>query len=156
MEPTNTYPPEQNPFPEFEYASTGMRFLNFLIDTILYYGLFTVVFMVYLLSSAVSVDGFDETAIDVESGGATFASYLIAIAIHIGYYTLFEGAFKGRTIGKLITGTKAVQTDLAELTWQKAFVRSLCRLIPFEVFSGFSGHPWHDTMTDTMVINIRK
>jgi hypothetical protein len=40
------------------------------------------------------------------------------------------------------------------LTFKDALLRSLCRLIPFEVFSGF-GVPWHDSLTNTMVVKKR-
>jgi uncharacterized RDD family membrane protein YckC len=62
--------------------------------------------------------------------------------------------FRGQTLGKLFTGTRAIRTDGEELTFKDALLRSLCRLIPFEVFSGF-GVPWHDSLTITMVVKKR-
>jgi uncharacterized RDD family membrane protein YckC len=46
-----------------------------------------------------------------------------------------ELAFKGRTIGKLITGTKAVNEDGTEMSPKTIVIRSLIRMIPFELFS---------------------
>jgi len=65
-----------------------------------------------------------------------------------------EKAFKGRTLGKVISGTRAIRNDGGELTLKDALLRSLSRLVPFEVFSGF-GTPWHDSWTNTQVIKAR-
>jgi uncharacterized RDD family membrane protein YckC len=67
------------------------------------------------------------------------------------YYSLCEKLFRGQTLGKLITATCALRTDGEELTFKDALLRSLCRLVPLEVFSGF-GVPWHDAWTNTMVV----
>ena len=76
---------------------------------------------------------------------------MIIIVNYLVYYTLCEKLFRGQTLGKLITGTKSLRTDGEELTFKDALLRSLCRLVPFEVFSGF-GVPWHDSWTNTMVV----
>ncbi|HEX2627520.1 MAG TPA: RDD family protein, partial [Chitinophagaceae bacterium] len=67
-----------------------------------------------------------------------------------------EKLFQGYTIGKLLTGTRAVRNDGKELTWKDAIVRSLCRMIPFEVLSGFAYRPWHDSITKTTVVQVRR
>lgn len=79
-------------------------------------------------------------------------SWLAYYGCKIGYYTWFEFGNRGRTLGKLATGTYAVREDSSPLTLKDAFLRSLCRLIPFEVFSGLGDTPWHDSITKTMVI----
>ena len=83
------------------------------------------------------------------------SAYLISIVNFLIYYTICEKAFKGKTLGKLITGTKAVRDDGSELSFRNAFLRSLSRIVPFEAFSAFSGYPWHDSWTGTMVIKSR-
>jgi hypothetical protein len=35
-------------------------------------------------------------------------------------------------------------------------LRTLCRIVPFEPFSAFGGHPWHDKWTRTYVIDVKK
>ena len=40
------------------------------------------------------------------------------------------------------------------LDWEDAFMRSLCRLIPFDPLSAFAGHPWHDELSKTKVIKL--
>jgi uncharacterized RDD family membrane protein YckC len=84
-----------------------------------------------------------------------FVSYLIAVFHYLFYYTICEKAFKGYTLGKLLSGTRAVRMDGQELTLKDAFLRSLSRMVPFEVFSGFGEQPWHDTWTKTAVIKAR-
>ena len=78
-------------------------------------------------------------------------AYIVGIFNYIIYYGFCEKLFRGQTIGKFFTKTKAIRNDGEELTLKDAFLRSLCRLIPFEVFSGF-GVPWHDSLTNTMVV----
>jgi len=79
-------------------------------------------------------------------------TYSIVIFNIITIYTITEGATKGRTLGKLITKTRAVNYDLAPITWKDAFIRSLVRLAPFDPISGLSGMPWHDKWSKTYVV----
>lgn len=145
---------DENPFFEYNKASQGQRFLNFLIDNVVIR-----IALVYITGVAV---GYVLMALVPEFAYSLSHSktrlYLISILIvlidYIFYYTLFEGIFKGRTIGKYITGTKAINENGVELTFKKAFYRSACRLIPLEAFSGL-GTPWHDSVTNTMVIKLR-
>lgn len=137
------------------YASTGQRFLNHLIDTIVWYILYLGIF--FALGLLQSLTGADmlSTFID-EYGEPTLWIYALFISIWLILYTFFEGALKGRTIGKMITGTRAVKEDGTNLTLKDAMMRSLCRFIPFDALSALSGHPWHDTLTKTMVVKTRK
>jgi uncharacterized RDD family membrane protein YckC len=77
----------------------------------------------------------------------------IGIVILLLYYTLCEKVFNGKTVGKWVSGTRAIREDGNELTIQDAFSRSLCRLIPFEGFSIWLGYGlWHDVWTRTKVV----
>jgi uncharacterized RDD family membrane protein YckC len=78
--------------------------------------------------------------------------YLIYVVNYIIYYILCERLFKGKTLGKLLTRTSAVRTDGLPLSWKDAAVRTLCRIIPFEQFSAWSGGLWHDDWSGTMVV----
>jgi uncharacterized RDD family membrane protein YckC len=89
------------------------------------------------------------------SGGIILLSLLIGYLNYIVYYTLCEKLLKGYTLGKLITGTRAIRQDGGELTFRNALLRSLSRCVPFEVFSGFNTLTWHDSWTDTKVIKAR-
>ena len=93
----------------------------------------------------------------IQSGGAgvILIAYLVVIFNYLIYYTACEKLFRGYTLGKLISGTRAIRQDGQELTLKNAFMRSLSRLVPFELFSGFNTLAWHDKWTDTMVIRSR-
>ncbi|MBS1653790.1 MAG: RDD family protein [Bacteroidetes bacterium] len=89
-----------------------------------------------------------------ESGSMILLGYIIMIFNYIVYYTFCEKVFKGHTLGKLITGTRAIREDGEELTFKDAILRTLSRLVPFEPFTGF-GTPWHDSWTKTRVVKTR-
>jgi len=156
-EASSTLADELNAEITYNYATTGQRFLNFLIDNVLMnYGLS------YLTGTAVGfliAALFPDYALKISSSSdrmdLLLLGYMIAIINYLVYYTICEKAFKGYTLGKLITGTRAIRDDGGELTLKDAFLRTLSRLVPFEVFSAFGGHPWHDLWTKTMVIKSR-
>lgn len=68
------------------------------------------------------------------------------------YYFLLEAFNKGRTIGKMITGTQAVEKDGMAVNMQSAMLRSIIRFIPFEALSGLGKDCWHDKWTNTVVV----
>lgn len=131
-----------------EPASTGVRFANYLIDLIGFYVLMFVIGLVIGLMQLQN-DGYYE---DETMSGSKFGDFLISYALYMLYYTVFEGATKGRSLGKLITGTTAIQEDGNPITWNKALMRSLSRLVPFEQLSALWGTPWHDSWTQTTVV----
>jgi len=147
VNPTSTNPDllgDLDAIVTLNYASRGQRFANYLIDVI------ASVFFCFLTGAGL--------AILVESGGGDgnaifegLQGYVISYSVIIAYFTLFEGLTRGRTLGKLITGTYAVGMDAKPVTMKQAFQRSLCRIVPFEPFSGF-GTPWHDKWTATTVV----
>ena len=139
-----------------ERASVGIRFANLLIDMVFFYG-------IMLLVGAVLGIIFLATGIDINTSflvrediGSKSLQYLLSYATYLSLYTLLEGAANGKTLGKLITGTRALREDGSKLSWKDAFLRSLCRIIPFEAFSAFGGNPWHDRWTNTIVVKERK
>lgn len=142
----------------FEYATQGQRFLNWLIDNLLMrFGLTYLTGMgVGVIIGIAAPDFFQNLAYSEErTGTLILIGFGVAYLNYIIYYTLCEKLFKGYTLGKVITGTRAIRQDGKELTFKDALLRSLCRLVPFEVFSGFSTLTWHDSWTDTMVIKAR-
>lgn len=133
------------------YATTGQRFANFLIDLLIAYA-FT--FVAGIILGAILLTGMSVGEMETyyASPGPQFLNILVSLVAGITAYTLIEGATKGKTLGKLITGTRAVQEDGGHITWKNAFIRSLCRYIPFEPFSALGGFPWHDRLSKTVVI----
>ena len=121
-----------------EPVSTGIRFANYIIDIVIFYVL---VVLIALLLASLEPEGQDKAFV-----------YLITYLIYVGYYTAMEGATQGRTIGKLITGSKVIKEEGSPITWKDALMRSLARIVPFEPFSALGGYPWHDKWTKTKVI----
>lgn len=83
---------------------------------------------------------------------------IVTLLISFLYYTLLEG-ITGRTLGKLITGTKVMMTtDYSRPGFSAIVYRSAARLIPFEVFSFLSLRPqgWHDSFANTMVTGAKQ
>jgi uncharacterized RDD family membrane protein YckC len=158
---TNVPEKEQHLFLEedliqYRDASLGQRFLNFLLDTItmsLSIGL-----VVSYVEGIVLWNYFPDLAVEVYSSKGLdyfLIAYISGSVSYLIYYTFCETVFKGYTMGKLITGTKAVRADGKSLRFKDALLRSLCRIIPFEPLSALGPEPWHDSMTKTIVIKSR-
>ena len=120
----------------YQDASTGIRLLHFVID------LFFIVLLVIL------ANGFLFPEFTSNSIGERILIYVSLLF----YYALLETATHGRTIGKLVTGTKAIRVDGTDFSGKDAVLRSLCRLVPFDTLSAISGQPWHDKWTKTRVV----
>ena len=132
-------------------AAVGLRFANFVIDTLLFYVFFLIVVMLFGITAAISSSSDKITPFFSTNGGA-MVFYLSMAVLMVVYYSVIEGSTKGRSLGKLITRTVAIRDDGGAITWRDAFLRSLCRIIPLEVLSAFGGNPWHDTLTGTRVV----
>lgn len=120
-----------------EPVSTGKRFANYVIDIVVFY---IIIFCMALFFGLLNF---------MPNGPVL---YLMVYAVFVGYYTFLEGATHGQTIGKIITGCRAVKDDGSSFTWKDAFLRSISRIVPFEPLSGLNGHPWHDSWTNTKVV----
>ena len=117
-------------------VSGGTRFANHLIDQVV---VNVVVFgLIFGL-------GFN-----LES---TLEVYAISYGVTIVYYASLEG-LTGQTLGKMITGSVAVNEEGERVDGNKALGRALCRLIPFDAFSflGSESRGWHDTISKTYVV----
>ncbi len=141
---------------EYVTATQGQRFLNWLIDNILLRLVLTYITgemfgrLLYSIAPEYTIRVFSEKGFE-----AYLISYVFVIFHYIFYYTICEAAFKGRTLGKLITGSRAIRGDGQDLTLRDALLRSLSRMVPLEVFSGFGYKPWHDKWTNTTVVKAR-
>lgn len=83
-----------------------------------------------------------------------FPQYVLGVIIATVYYCFFEGLW-ARTPGKFICGTVVVTEAGEKPPFLQVLGRSLCRLIPFEVFSGFADRCWHDSISKTRVVMTR-
>jgi uncharacterized RDD family membrane protein YckC len=82
---------------------------------------------------------------------------LSSVILFLYYFT--QEALFGKTVGKRIIGTQALNVDGSTLTVKRAFYRTLCRFIPFDALSflidGDSPRGWHDTLSKTVVISVK-
>ena len=128
---------------DLELATGGQRFVNLIVDMVAR----------LVLSFAVGV------ALGLAHvQPSLLAQFGIGLATGFSYYVGLE-AWSGQTLGKLLTGTRAVRMDGSELALWKALQRTLARQIPFEPFSylGAGERPagWHDSLSKTRVIRVR-
>ncbi|MFC0181634.1 RDD family protein [Pseudarcicella hirudinis] len=132
---------------ELTPASTVKRFINYLIDVILFY----ILMLVIGLSIALFIPSLIETMANINA----FADRILTLVLFALYMSVTEAIFKGKSLGKLITGTRAVNLDGSEISLSTAFGRGFSRAVPLCVFSAFGNpcNPWQDRWTDTVVID---
>ncbi|MBZ4188687.1 RDD family protein [Niabella beijingensis] len=131
-------------------ASSGKRLLNLVIYIIVFYAL---IFILALFMVSLS----PETTISFQSDdlGSFLLMNLIYSAIYALYMGAMEAVLKGKSPGKYITGTLAVNNDGTPISARTAFLRGFSRAVPFCAFSALDTpcDPWQDRWTNTMVID---
>lgn len=143
---------EQNIFDDFTpqliQAGSGKRLANYLIDVVSFY-----IFM-YLFSYVLIRVSYD-LAVIIYGDGHEILGRLIILLFYGMYMGLIEAVFKGRSFGKLITGTIAVNEDGSRISGLTALLRGLSRAVPFNAFSALGSrcYPWHDRWNKTYVVN---
>jgi uncharacterized RDD family membrane protein YckC len=140
---------------EYEYASTWKRLTNYLVDTLFVYALLLMLSIAFVYHS--------KDDLQIQSFIAVEKPLLVFLLVL--YYTFCETYFRGRTLGKLVTHTKAITEENTNLNIQHAFVRSILRLIPFNHLSFLFGENndsheysigWHDKISKTRVIDLKR
>ena len=131
-------------------AETGKRFLNYIIDLGLFYVLVMVFGVLLVLVSPASLEWLAD-----DSTGFGLADRLLTIIFYGIYMFLIEAIFKGKSLGKLITRTRAVNVDGSNISVSTALARGFSKAVPFCVFSAFGSpcNPWQDKWTDTIVMD---
>lgn len=131
----------------YRAASKGKRFANYLIDR---------VFIMLLMLGGFALLLSEEMLMQIEEMNFII-EYLLGAVAFIIYYTICETLLRGKTIGKLVTGTRAVSKDNQNLDFGSVFIRSISRVVPFEAFSflGDGTGGWHDDWSDSKVIDER-
>ncbi|GAA4320719.1 RDD family protein [Flaviaesturariibacter amylovorans] len=143
-------PVEQDLFSEMEpvlvQADGGLRFVNLLVDRLLFMG------FIYLLGFLLGM--FAPGSVDWLADINPIVDFLLTSVLFSLYIGFQETLLNGITIGKFLTGTRAVNADGTPISAQTAFARGFSRAVPFEAFSalGTPCLPWHDSWTNTYVI----
>jgi uncharacterized RDD family membrane protein YckC len=126
---------EQEEF-EANKVSSSTRFINFIIDTIVWF------IIVAILTNP----------INTKSPIQMLFGYFLFFACYIGYYVFMETKYQ-KTIGKFITKTKVVNKNGTKPKVGDVLRRTFCRLIPFDRISFlFTATGFHDRLSDTTII----
>ncbi len=133
-----------------EPASTAKRLANYLIDLIVFYSLFFALGVVIAIVSPSTLENIPQDDISFN-----LMDRLLTLVFYAIYMSLVEAILKGKSVGKYITGTRAINLDGTRISTSKAFARGFSRAVPFCVFSAFGNpcNPWQDSWTDTMVVD---
>jgi len=119
-------------------SGAGKRLFTSIIDTI-------VISLIYI----------GTTLLLPHSVAVYVPSIVLSLLISFLYYVILESS-SGRTLGKLIVGTKVVRLDGTKPHLMQTMGRTLCRYIPLEAFTFLMGtyaYGWHDRFSGTMVVS---
>lgn len=135
------------------------RAVSFLADCFLFYAtLFAANFILLYIPTRIFGYNFPSILLRPLAGGPALFNLVYTgccVLLYVAYYTLQETWLGGQTMGKRLTGTEAVQADGGHITFSKALTRSLCRLIPLDLFFAFTpGGPLHDRLSNTVVVRL--
>lgn len=133
----------------YERAGTGKRLANYIIDQIVFY---IIVFVFGMVLAVLAPD--TAKSLFNNDGGFDLYNQVFSIVLYALYMSIVETIFKGKSIGKFITKTRAVNLDGSPISARIAFERGFSRAVPFCAFSalGTPPNPWQDRWTSTMVI----
>ena len=139
--------------PYFVRAETGKRFANYIIDIIVFY---LVIFAGSFLLALLAPTMLDN--LTTNGGGFGLIDRIFDIGMYGVYMGIIETLFKGRSVGKFITGTRAVNLDGTKISGSTAFARGFSRAVPFCPLSALGSpcSPWQDSWTNTMVIDEKR
>lgn len=137
--------------PTYTDATKGVRFANYVIDALVGYALYSILGKI-LVPNASNYEDPDAMM------AALPMSILVNVALTFAYYVGME-ASTGKTVGKYVTGTQVVTEDGEQPSVGTIFIRTLCRIVPFEplslLFSNYA-RGWHDNWSKTRVVKTRK
>ena len=133
-------------------AEKILRFVNFLIDYIV-----SILIVIVLYSFAILAYSLVTGSDYVENADklADINKYLDRIITAIFYaFVIFltEYSTRGRSLGKVITGTLVVKDDGSLPTANDFLKRNFSRIVPFDALSFFGNRGWHDSWSDTNVV----
>ena len=134
---------EQKQKVDSNVVGSGIRFVNFLIDFIVWLILaFIISFIIGLL-----------IPVTAESQGIlTLFVYVLFFGTFITYYAILEIKFQ-KTVGKFVTKTKVVKMNGEKPENGDIITRTFCRLIPFDRISFlFVKNGIHDYLSKTKVV----
>lgn len=142
--------------PEVELvpASLLKRLANYLVDIVIFS-----FFVSFLIIFAKPVYPLADKLMAKQPIG--FMDQLLVSFVYGLYMSVSEALLKGKSIGKFLTGTRAVDEAGYPVNSQTAFIRGLVRIIPFEQISAITLNfsapfPWHDRWSRSLVVDEAK
>ena len=134
---------EQKQKVDSNVVGSGIRFVNFLIDFIVWLILAFIISFIIGLFIPVTADS---------QGILTLFVYVLFFGTFIAYYAILEIKFQ-KTVGKFVTKTKVVKMNGEKPENGDIITRTFCRLIPFDRISFlFVKNGIHDYLSKTKVI----
>jgi uncharacterized RDD family membrane protein YckC len=152
------------------FAGFWLRFVAYIIDTILIYAIQSFIFVpvfgllgISFASRAAELENMS----DAEAMGAigamaavSSAAFFLSAVIALLYWTLMESSKYQATVGKLALGLKVTDMDGKSLDFVKALVRNLCKILSGMIMgigyiiAGFTEKKQglHDIIANTLVI----
>ena len=122
-------------------VSSGIRFINFIIDTFIWF------ILVFIFSFIVTI--FIQTTDEVS---LQIIYYFVLLGTFFGYYAIMEIRFQ-KTVGKFITKTKVVKMNGSKPETSDIITRTLYRFIPMDQISFlFVKNGIHDYLSKTKVV----
>lgn len=122
-------------------SSSGVRFVNFSIDFI--------VFLLLVLTASLALDS---VFVTTNNDALLAIGYGMILLIFLAYYGLSEYFFQ-KTAGKYVTKTIVVTENGNKPDGKTIFIRTLCRLIPFDRLSYLvTKRGFHDRFSNTQVV----
>ena len=135
---------EQKQNVDSNVVSSGIRFLNLIIDSIVWYILIVIVFFIVGLIFPTYIINNNFTV--------ALINLILIFGTFFAYHSIMEIKFQ-KTLGKFLTKTKVVKLNGVKPTNGDIFNRTFCRLIPFDRISFlFVKNGIHDFLSKTKVV----
>ena len=132
---------EQKQKVDSNVVGSGIRFVNFLIDFIVW------LILAFIVSFIIGI-----FVQPTDQGLLTLFGYVLIFGTFIAYYAIMEIKFQ-KTVGKFVTKTKVVKMNGEKPTDGDIITRTFCRLIPFDRLSFlFVKNGIHDFLSKTKVV----
>lgn len=129
-------------------ASKGTRLANYLIDLVAFYIVFFMILTLLMIISP-AYRGWVANSSDITQRLMGITSYLL-------FCFFMETVTGGRSLGKLITGTRVIMTDGHKPSAGNYFLRNIIRgVILIDQLSFLSENGFHDSWSNTRVIKIK-
>ncbi|WP_066627891.1 RDD family protein [Labilibacter marinus] len=126
---------------ESKVVSSMLRLVHLVVDSIIY------IILYFIIAGIINVllGGTDQVTLG-------FISFILLIVLYFAYYIVLEVKL-GKTLGKMLTKTKVVKSNGESPSSTDIFIRTLCRLIPFDQISYvFTKNGFHDYLSNTIVV----